>query len=1096
MTTSKTYRKRPNPALMRLKLAVLSVTLSLTVPAGTSVEAQSEVETQTYRIAVQATAGATRTLETWRATEAALNRAGALEDLPYRFSIVPETGASLRNAIDAGSIDLLLTDPAAFVVAEVDYGARALLATARIINGQSVSQTGALIFTRSDAPYTTLADLEGRDVMAVARMDFSGWWLAAQEFRRFRLEPEEHLNEITFSGGNEREVIYAVQSGLVDAGVVRAGALEELAAQGAIELDDFRMISGRAFDGFPYRVSTPLYPERVLSALPDVPDSVLSLVINTLLTLEETDPAAQQLGGLAWQAPENYQDVHELLVSLRAPPYENYLWQAALRIHAVYRWPIYSVVLAILASLAFLAYQTKRNIALAEARRNVLNSESRSKVFYRNAIEEHTIFCMLTRDGKISHVNERFCELANQDRHSLLGKELSTFLSERDQSVLMGDIQQSMDLKTPWNGHLRLQQLGGSYAWAQCTVIPVTGAEDELSEVALVATDMTSTQQDVVEETFNDTLELIEDPVIVLHPKSLNMAYCNKAARKLLLEDRMGGDWKDRPLNEIITEDDLNALKMRREAVMKGHQRRLTWEVDTRRNVSYEISLEYVVPEMDAPSLVVMYRDISERKEAERAKAEFVSTVSHELRTPLTSMKGALKLASSGMVGEVPDKMKDLLSMANRNTDRLVTLINDILDLEKIEAQKMIYELEEIDLLELVEQSVEANSFYAQRFNVSLAIRPDEENGPYITKGDRDRLLQVMDNLLSNAAKFSHEGDEVTIKLFPHNGAIRMAIRDYGTGIPDGSQRKIFDKFVQSDSSDTRSKGGTGLGLSIVRPIIAAHNGAISFHSEVGIGTEFFVDLPRVDGEEVSKVEVLDDVVADNFSPRDQKEEAAAIANESVLLQHFLKELQRSGWGTELDPGSVTASQILDGSGGVLDKALAMESLGKDRRKILSDLMDLEVIENAPVHILEAEFEGELGENDSAESLGTRAVSDWLGSLPGLISRPVDTPEPLEVMLIAGNDSILNAGEMVETTETKGAADAVEKLSSEIFDVILHMSETSETIAALMVPTSNGRLSTDLPITIFAGRKAKKDTGMGVVSKFNVPNSGRARKTS
>ena len=191
MTRASLHPKRPSKALMRIKLAVLSVTLSFALPHVTSVEAQSETATETYRIAVQATAGATRAMETWRATEEALNRASATEDLPYRFSIVPEMGASLRNAIDTGSVDLLLTDPASYVVAEVDYGARALLSTARIIDGRSVSRTGALIFGRADAPYSTLADLAGRDVMAVARMDFSGWWLAAQEFRRFRFEPEE-----------------------------------------------------------------------------------------------------------------------------------------------------------------------------------------------------------------------------------------------------------------------------------------------------------------------------------------------------------------------------------------------------------------------------------------------------------------------------------------------------------------------------------------------------------------------------------------------------------------------------------------------------------------------------------------------------------------------------------------------------------------------------------------------------------------------------------------------------------------------------------------------------------------------------------------
>ncbi len=1067
--------------------AILVVGSSDLIP----VRAQTETEIETYRIGVQATAGATRAIETWRATEDVLNQASIAQDLPYRFSIVPETGDSITIAIDAGRVDLLLTDPAAFVVAEVDYGTRAILSTARMSNGRSEDQTGALVFARSDSGFSSLADLEGQTVMAVSQADFSGWWLAAQEFRKFRLDPEQHLGDILFSGGNEREVIYAVQSGLVDAGVIRSGALEELAAQGSISMAEFRPISLQNYDDFDAWVSTPLYPARVLSALPGVPDEALSLIINTLLDLENVDPSALEDGQTVWQAPQNYQSVHELLISLRAPPYENYIWQAIVRIHSTYKWLIYSVVVAIIGSLTFLAYQARRNFILAEARRNVLTSESRSKVFYRNAIEEHTVFCMLTKDGKISHVNSRFCELAGQERRALLGKNLTDYLSERDKNLLADEIQVSMDLKTPWNGHVRIQKEDGSFAWAQCTIIPVTGIDDTLSEIALVATDMTSTQQDVVEETFNDTLELIEDPVIVLNPQTLGVTYCNRAADKTLVKGRVGGEWKDRPITELITKEDLDALRMRCEALIEGDQRRITWEVDTKDDLSYEISLEYVVPEMEAPSLVVMYRDVTERKAAERAKTEFVSTVSHELRTPLTSMKGALKMASSGLAGEVPDKMKDLLDMANRNTDRLVTLINDILDLEKIEAQKMTYHLEQIDMVEIIQQAIEANSFYAQRFNVTLAPKIDEEDAPYITMGDRNRLMQVMDNLLSNASKFSHEGEEVTVSLFRHNGSIRMTIRDYGTGIPKGSQEKIFGKFVQSDSSDTRAKGGTGLGLAIVRPIIAAHNGAISFHSEENVGTEFFVDLPLVEGESTSTVVQPEKLVVDEFSTSTDVVEEDDQLSDWRLIQEFVKRLRRTGWGTELESGQVTANQILSGSG-VLGHAIALNLLDNDRRELLSELIELKVVENAPVHILEATLEDET--RTDKDTLGTHVLSDWLKRLPKLLPGDGDEPSKLKVLLIAKEGTALASTDFVEIKRVGGTSEAAAMTEQDEYDLILSQTETADTCCTLIMPTETGLLIDDLPMTIFVGQKSKDDGSMGVVSKFNIPNAGRGRR--
>ena len=1086
-------QKQRTVTRVRRATMVLGLAMGLVVSSSSlvPVRAQTEAEIETYRIGVQATAGATRAIETWRATEDVLNQASAAQELPYRFSIVPETGDSIAVAIDAGRIDLLLTDPAAFVVAEVDYGTRAILSTARMSNGRSVDQTGALVFARSDAGYSSFADLEGQTVMAVSQADFSGWWLAAQEFRKFRLDPQDHLGEILFSGGNEREVIYAVQSGLVDAGVIRSGALEELAAQGSISMADFRPISQQTFEGFDPWVSTPLYPTQVLSALPSVPDEALSLIINTLLDLDKTDPSTLEDGQTVWQAPQNYQSVHELLISLRAPPYENYLWQAIVRIHATYKWLIYSFVIAIIGSLSFLAYQARRNYILAEARRNVLTSESRSKVFYRNAIEEHTVFCMLTRDGKISHVNSRFCELAGQERRALLGKDLADYLSERDKNVLVDEIQEAMALKTPWNGHVRIHKEDGSYAWAQCTVIPVTGVDDTLSEIALVATDMTSTQQDVVEETFNDTLELIEDPVIVLNPETLGVTYCNRAADKTLVKGRVGGEWKDRPINELITKEDLDALRMRCEALVEGDQRRITWEVDTKDGMSYEISLEYIVPEMDAPSLVVMYRDVTERKAAERAKTEFVSTVSHELRTPLTSMKGALKMASSGLAGEVPDKMKGLLDMANRNTDRLVTLINDILDLEKIEAQKMTYHLEQIDMVEIIQQAIEANSFYAQRFNVTLTPKIDEEDAPYITMGDRNRLMQVMDNLLSNASKFSREGEEVIVSLFRHNGSIRMTIRDYGSGIPEGSQEKIFGKFVQSDSSDTRAKGGTGLGLAIVRPIITAHKGAISFHSEENVGTEFFVDLPLVEGEAVSDVVPPDSLIVDGFSTTTDLAIEDDQLSDSRLIHEFVKRLRSSGWGTELDSGQVTTNQILSGSG-VLGHAIALNILDNDRRELLSELIELNVIESAPVHILEATLEDH--SRSDKDTLGTQVVSDWLKRMPKLIAKAGEGPSELKVLLISKDDTGMASTESVAITRVAGTPEVAAVTEQDDFDLILNQTESEQSCCTLIMPTETGKLFDDLPMTIFVGQKSKDDDSMGVVSKFNIPTAGRGRR--
>lgn len=236
-------------------------------------------------------------------------------------------------------------------------------------------------------------------------------------------------------------------------------------------------------------------------------------------------------------------------------------------------------------------------------------------------------------------------------------------------------------------------------------------------------------------------------------------------------------------------------------------------------------------------------RDISARKQIEKAKTEFVSTVSHELRTPLTSIKGSLGLVQSGVFGELPETFKPMVEIAYNNSDRLVRLINDLLDIEKMDAGKMEFHLGPVDLPKLLRQSVRENEGYAVTHNVRFSVA---EPLPELTlTADKDRLLQVMANLLSNAAKFSPPEGAVEVSLKRYDGKVRVSVSDHGPGIPENFQKKIFQKFSQADSTDAGQKGGTGLGLSICRAIVERHGGAIDFTTETGAGTTFYFDLPE-----------------------------------------------------------------------------------------------------------------------------------------------------------------------------------------------------------------------------------------------------------
>ncbi|MEC5214092.1 PAS domain S-box-containing protein [Polaromonas sp. CG_9.5] len=235
--------------------------------------------------------------------------------------------------------------------------------------------------------------------------------------------------------------------------------------------------------------------------------------------------------------------------------------------------------------------------------------------------------------------------------------------------------------------------------------------------------------------------------------------------------------------------------------------------------------------------------DVTELKRIDRMKTEFVSTVSHELRTPLTSIRGSLGLIAGGVAGELPEAVKKLVGIAKNNCERLIRLINDILDIEKIESGKIRLDLQVVDIKQLVQQALAANEGFAGQHRVTLLLRAPDE--PLQVRIDSDRLTQVLTNLLSNAVKFSPPESAVEVRVSRVAQQVRVEVADHGPGIPEEFRSRIFQKFSQADASDARQKGGTGLGLNISKALIEKMGGHIGFSSEAGAGTTFFFEVPE-----------------------------------------------------------------------------------------------------------------------------------------------------------------------------------------------------------------------------------------------------------
>jgi len=239
---------------------------------------------------------------------------------------------------------------------------------------------------------------------------------------------------------------------------------------------------------------------------------------------------------------------------------------------------------------------------------------------------------------------------------------------------------------------------------------------------------------------------------------------------------------------------------------------------------------------------VAIVEDITEDKKVERLKSEFVSTVSHELRTPLTAIRGAVGLLNEGVAGELSSEARKLTEISQANTNRLLMLIDDILDISKIELGELSFDFKRLDVRELLEEVIQTMEPYARQHQVKLLLKRNCFE-VYI-KADYDRMMQVMCNLLSNAVKFSPPRGTVEVSMECVAEGVRIAVKDSGPGVPPEFQEVIFDRFTQFDSSDSRRTGGTGLGLAITKALVEKHNGRIGFDTSK-TGSTFYLILPR-----------------------------------------------------------------------------------------------------------------------------------------------------------------------------------------------------------------------------------------------------------
>lgn len=318
---------------------------------------------------------------------------------------------------------------------------------------------------------------------------------------------------------------------------------------------------------------------------------------------------------------------------------------------------------------------------------------------------------------------------------------------------------------------------------------------------------------------------------------------CCQAIFGFTAEEALGKGWQ-----KFVHPDDLAAYLTQRDAAIAAQQELVT-EIRSINPDGIRYCKLRIAPIFSADGEptghVGMVEDITESREIERVKNEFISIVSHELRTPLASIRGALGLLASDVLKDDLEATERMLKVAEVEAERLVRLVNDMLDLERLTSNKVLLDKQLCDAGTLIQQSVEALQPLAEENQIALSYT--QVSTP--VWADPDRIIQTLVNIISNAIKFSPPGETVTVIVEPQSDRVLFKVQDRGRGIPADKLESIFGRFQQVDTSDARQKGGTGLGLSICRNIVQQHNGQIWVESVLGAGSTFCFTLPLLQEE-------------------------------------------------------------------------------------------------------------------------------------------------------------------------------------------------------------------------------------------------------
>jgi signal transduction histidine kinase/ABC-type phosphate/phosphonate transport system substrate-binding protein len=774
---------------------ILLVMLALWLASGIWGNARAVEDPLPITIGVLAYRGPDKAYEMWQPTADYLTQ--TLRG--YEFTIVPFSIESLNLAVNNNSVNFVLTNPAQYAELEMRNGL-SRIATLRN-RGQNGIYTvfSSVIFTRADnTSIYSLKDLKDKSFMGVHPNGFGGWWMAWQKLKSQGIDPQSDFKRLEFSGLPQDRVVWAVKEGKVDAGTVRTNILETMAQEGLISLTDFRIIAPQRNPQFPFAHSTRLFPEWPFATTKKTPTDLAQDVAIALLRMPADSPAALFANSAGWTIPLDYQPVHDLMKELNVGPYKHQhdISFTDFITHFV-DWPPVLITIFILMTIATL-YVNRTNREL-----------NQSKKTLEIEIDERK------RAQEAEH------QQANRIKTLYEAASLPGLRPEEEIETILHVGCKMLDLEI---GKVCRVDIANNVIQLLGVVAP--------EEYQLHRGDQLPLKNTFCSLTFENDYPLAVENIANSHlntqPSYLNTKLESYIGTPLWVNGKKYGtiNFSSKKPHEPYKELDQNIVKLMGRWVATAIERH---------NYQAELHEAKIAAEL-----------------ANQAKSVFLANMSHELRTPLNAIIGYSDMLQEDVLELHQETLAPDIEKIQTAGKHLLSIINDILDLSKIEAGKVDVQLDKIDLSFLLKEVVDISQTLAAKNNNSLDLYIADDL-PEI-KTDVAMVRQCALNLIANACKFTKNGAiNVSASRIPNpyrqdqsnHEWFSISVADTGIGISEKAKDKLFKDFSQADSSTTREYGGTGLGLAISHRLCKLLGGDITVQSEPNRGSVFTIRLPQ-----------------------------------------------------------------------------------------------------------------------------------------------------------------------------------------------------------------------------------------------------------